>query len=97
MKIAEGTIEHGTYTAFQRYIDMLKAKKVEPENLADDDPTSDKHLLWMCIEAKSKIGHGWSLDKASRWLGFVQGCLIMKKYTTVRAERDITRPWLKVK
>lgn len=30
-------------------------------------------------------------DKLSRWVGYVQGCLIERKYTTVEKERDFSR------
>jgi hypothetical protein len=32
------------------------------------------------------------LMKLNRWLGYIQGCLIERGYTTVQAERDWTRP-----
>lgn len=39
----------------------------------------------------------WGMDggKANRWLGFIQGCMIMRGMTTVQAERDFTRPYFK--
>lgn len=93
-------IELGTLKAVDRYIDMLEAKGIKPDNCTLDDtkdPTSLPHILWMCKELKMKImpysGHGFSVDKFSRWLGFIQGILISKGLTTVRAERDVTRSW----
>jgi hypothetical protein len=41
------------------------------------------------------LASGMSVDKFSRWLGFVQGVMIMRKFTTVKEERDWTRPWLR--
>lgn len=35
------------------------------------------------------------LMKLNRWLGYIQGCLIERGYTTVQAERDWTRPLFK--
>jgi len=32
------------------------------------------------------------LMKLNRWLGYIQGCLIERGYTTVEAERNWTRP-----
>ena len=32
------------------------------------------------------------LMKLNRWLGYIQGCLIERKFTTVQEERDWTRP-----
>ena len=33
------------------------------------------------------------LMKLNRWLGYIQGCLITKDYTTVEIERDWSRPY----
>lgn len=99
-KLIEGSVEHGTVLAFNRYKEMLEAKGFKPVNHTQDeiggDPTHPEHLLWMCIECPKHItllGHGFSVDKFSRWLGYVQGCMISRKFTTVEAERNITRPW----
>lgn len=93
-------IELGTLKAVDRYIGMIEAKGVKAQNetlLEDGDPTSLSHILWMCRELKTKIrphtGNGFSVDKFSRWLGFIQGILIIRGLTTVQAERDITRSW----
>jgi hypothetical protein len=99
-KLIEGTVEHGSAMAFTRYIKMLERDKFKPLNhtlITEGDPTHPEHLLWMCHEALKNIhmmSGGMSVDKYSRWLGYVQGCLIMQNYTTVEKERDITRPWL---
>ena len=34
----------------------------------------------------------FTLDKHSRWLGYVQGVLVTEGYTTVAEERDFSRP-----
>lgn len=93
-------IELGSLLAVDRYIAMLEAKGVKPDNCTLDeskDPTSLPHILWMCKELKTKIvpytGTGFSVDKYSRWLGFIQGILISKGLTTVKSERDVTRGW----
>lgn len=62
--------------------------------LADDDgegPTSLVHLNWMVREALEKIDV-WPVDKTSRWIGFIQGCLASKGMLDVNVERDRTRP-----
>lgn len=93
-------IELGSLKAVDRYIGLLEGKGVKPDNCTLDDskdPTSLPHILWMCKELKTKIvphlGTGFSVDKYSRWLGFIQGILIAKGLTTVKAERDVTRSW----
>lgn len=59
--------------------------KYEPR----DDKTSDKHLLWMTYEIK--FNHKQSLTKKHRWLGYIQGVMVMKGYIDVDGERDGTR------
>lgn len=90
-------IIEGTISAFERYKTLLETKKAKALDLSDDDPTSLNHLLWMCntMIKNLKTDPAYPIDKASRWLGFVQGILIAKKLTTVKDERNITRPWFK--
>ena len=93
-------IERGTLKAVARYRALLESKGVKPDNCTLDptkDPTSLPHILWMCEELQKKVipdtGTGYSVDKYSRWLGFIQGCLISKKLTSVEIERNVTRGW----
>lgn len=53
--------------------------------------TSDEHLLWMLDEISSKYIEGENHDQLNRWLGFVQGIMVAKGYTTVSIERELTR------
>lgn len=90
----------GSLKAFTRYRDMLRAKGAKPVNETekpDGDPTSLNHLLWMCefCLKNISIGGGMSTDKFSRWMGYIQGVMIMRKLTTVEDERNTTRPWLR--
>jgi hypothetical protein len=90
----------GSLRTFEYYRDLLDKKGIKPVNHAeikDGDTTSLEHLLWMCNHCIPRIrddGKGFSVDKYSRWLGYVQGCLICRKVTTVEIERNRTRPWL---
>jgi len=92
--------DNGSILAFKRYKKIIEDKGVTPVDhtkIEGGDTTSLEHLLWMCNHCLTKIrddGNGFSVDKYSRWLGFVQGCLICRKITTVDYERNITRPWL---
>lgn len=66
-------------------------------SLIDEDPicepepgTSLPHLAWMLQEIREgKVRE----DKAHRWLGFVQGVLILSGLTGTTRERDFTRPF----
>ena len=91
--------DEGSRKAFEYYAGLLRKAGYEPVNhtrIADGDPTSLEHVLWMCEECEPQVrddGMGMSVDKYSRWLGFIQGVIIMRGMTTVQAERDRTRPW----
>lgn len=50
-----------------------------------------ENLLWMCKTGEENCAN-MPEDKASRWLGFVQGCLAMRGLINVDAERSRTRP-----
>lgn len=96
------TIESGTKMALERYRDLLYSKGIStPRNLSEVKQFNElskrdqqSHLLWMCEHLLSKDSEHYSIDKKSRWLGFVQGVLILHGLTSINAERNITRPWL---
>lgn len=96
-------VVEGSIKAFERYRDMLKAKGIKPKNarehMAGDKrgPLTEAHLLWMCEHCLKNISNagGMSVDKFSRWLGFVQYGMCQYNYTWVEAEMDWTRPWLR--
>ena len=49
--------------------------------------TDDEHLYWMLEEINTlEDSH-----KAHRWIGYVQGVMVMKGYISVDEERDFTR------
>ena len=59
---------------------------VEPQF---NDELNDLHLLWMLNEIETNKEQ--TVTKKHRWLGYVQGILISKNYTTVADERNATR------
>lgn len=76
-----------------RYQMILFDKIEDDENFRyapdEADQTSDRHLLWMLYQIK--FNDDQSLTKKHRWLGFIQGVMVMKGYITVSDERDQTR------
>jgi hypothetical protein len=88
-----------TMLMFRRYEKML-----EDADFTGPDKTEASHLRWMCEEALSKLsehvdsvaywgsGEYFPIDKYSRWLGFVQGVMLMHGIVTVDDERDFSRP-----
>lgn len=49
------------------------------------------HLRWMVNEALKHF-MTWPIDKTSRWVGFIQAAMVLHGLTTVKAERDFSRP-----
>lgn len=70
------TVREATKLCFERYLNEF--------NL-----TLDLNILAgkALIEIES-----YPIDKLSRWLGFIQGYVIFTKQTTIRKERDFSRP-----
>lgn len=91
--------DQGSLKAFKYYKNMLENRgyvSINHTEKKDGDPTNPEHLLWMCNHCIPRIrddGMGYAVSKYSRWLGYIQGCLISRGLTTVEEERDRTRPW----
>jgi hypothetical protein len=66
----------------ERYRDMLS------EGIDNDLWDFVHELMFDC---RDKL----PLMKLNRWLGYIQGCLIERDYTTVEIERNWTRPLFK--
>lgn len=89
--------------AFTHYKNMFIALDIKPINaLSKNKEFGDKswysfsHLHWMCDECIHTLlttPEDFPVDKYSRWLGFIQGVVICKGYSSVEKERNITRPW----
>lgn len=70
---------------------LLKILRIRQKHPTDAPyKTEDWHLGWMLIEIVEKKVLG---TKAHRWLGFVQGIMVMRGYISVDEERDRTRPY----
>ena len=82
-----------TATLFQRYAEIIEIEQASGaiDPFADDRYLSLENLAWMCAHG---IAHSDSLpiDKISRWLGCVQGCLAMRGCLDLGHERDGSRP-----
>jgi len=73
----------------RRYETMIEAQGIRWPECVPDPGTDLAHLTWMLAQMYG----GMDTDKANRWLGFIQGCLISRGLTTVTEERDFTRPF----
>ena len=87
----------------QEMRDVLQAYEFYPEiceryetilSSVEDPDTSEigvSHLLWMLNEIQDGC-NGMSETKRHRWLGYIQGVMVMKNLITVNDERNATRP-----
>lgn len=92
IKSPEISLVDAHITMFRRYEDLLKSKGVISV-CSNEKPTELPHLFWMCETMVNNLkDDDYPLDKASRWLGYVQGCLVMKGMLNVDEERDFSRP-----
>lgn len=56
----------------------------------NDKPNSLRHIKWMCIEIPNLIKLE-KIEKANRWLGFVQGVLWSNKIYDIHQLKDDNR------
>lgn len=73
-------------------LDGILAARYEGAGIDFDESDPDAILDDFNCEFITAIGERKPLMKLNRWLGYIQGCLIERGYTTVEAERDFTRP-----
>ena len=85
----QAPIADATRVLFERYASIIE--EAGPDTLSTDPRLGLDNLLWLCREGAKKV-HELPIDKTSRWLGFVQGCLAMRGLVTVDGERDASRP-----
>lgn len=89
---------------FQQYYEMLRNEPPLPisEKQLDPPQYSEKaggvgpvrgmsHVMWMCVEAQKFVAEG-RIEKAMRWLGFIQGVLWMGNTRTLNELRDDSKP-----
>jgi len=79
-----------TANLFERYALIIEATPREAM-FDQDSRLSLENLLWICRQGEREADI-LPLDKISRWLGFVQGCLAMRGLIQVDEERDVSRP-----
>ncbi len=70
----------------ERYRDMLLDIEYWESSVKNDD------LYLFNTQFEFGCRDRLPLMKLNRWLGYIQGCLIERGYTTVETERDWTRP-----
>ena len=71
-------------------ISLLPPNAIQGIEQKPGDETNPIHLLWMLQQITED--ETMSQTKRHRWLGYIQGVLVMKGVFTVTEERDYTRP-----
>lgn len=71
-------------------ISLLPPNSVLSIEQKPGDETNPVHLIWMLQQIKDNSE--MSQTKRHRWLGYIQGVLVMKGVFNVEEEREYTRP-----
>lgn len=71
-------------------ISLLPPNSVLSIEQKSGDETNPVHLIWMLQQIKDNPE--MSQTKRHRWLGYIQGVLVMKGVFSVEEEREYTRP-----
>jgi len=81
MKLKQKPLNKVHKKLIKRYIGMLDTIFLREE----------KHIMIMLYELKKNL-KTFPPDKTSRWIGYIQRFLIEQNFTTVKKERDFSRP-----
>jgi hypothetical protein len=77
-----------------KYVAILRTRgymAVKADTSSVSSPESQlNHTVWMCEQLSALVGLG-ELEKAGRWLGFVQGILWGHNILTIDQMRDDNR------
>lgn len=77
---------------FKFYDSFLKSKNIniEEQHLGFMRIANLEHVRWMCNKAPDFIETG-RINKAMRWLGFVQGILFSQGYFSIKELKEHSR------
>lgn len=78
-------------SCFQIYNHYLDEERGISPECRTNDPTSFEHLMWMCDKAEFEFIPQNQVDKAMRWLGFIQGVLCARGVFTLEELRAHSR------
>lgn len=69
----------------------VDAERADPTRCYTYAPPILKHVCWMCIEGKKLVDEG-RIEKAMRWLGFVQGVLFARGLVSIEQLKNTNKP-----
>jgi hypothetical protein len=67
------------------------AHRMRPDEVTPTDYQRRAHLRWMCGAGKALVDEG-RIEKAMRWLGFVQGALWGMGLVTIECMKLVNKP-----
>lgn len=73
---------------YRRWIEEVEY--VEPRR-DEEYPDSLRHVGWMCLHAEEELVPTGRINKAMRWLGFIQGVLCARGHFTLAQLREHSR------
>ena len=82
-------------SVFQFYLDWMDKKfdgEIKPEKAEDAGPETLMHLAWMCQTAIRELIPQDRIEKAMRWLGFIQGVLVARHFFKLDEVKNHSRP-----
>lgn len=85
-----GQARHMAVRYASKLAERLEEFRIEDKELPTSD-TSVRHLIWMCqqiVEHTGYVPNEWSVTKLHRWIGYIQGVMVARGFTTVLRERE---------
>lgn len=61
---------------------LISNKYVKKDNASKRNGSTMQHIIWMCEEGIIYVKDG-EIEKANRWLGFIQGVFWIKKVFSI--------------
>ncbi len=62
-------------SVFQFYLDYIQGRGIAPRK-SEEFPTHRGHLAYMARTAITELIPNSKIEKAMRWLGYIQGCMV---------------------
>jgi len=93
-KIRKWTLKGVHLKIVERCINLLNIDVEDKRrlNIDNEEPVTEKEKTYVMLKTILDNLNTWSDDKTSRWIGYIQRYLVEQELTTVKAERDFTRP-----
>lgn len=78
-------------SVFQFYLGWIHSQGIEPREYPEH-PATLAHLGYMCDKAVNVLIPTGKIEKAMRWLGFIQGVLVTREFFTLDQVKQHSMP-----